>query len=903
MIRLRADEHRYLVSAQGRDEALVRQIPGCRFVASAQALQLPRQPGVIDALDRTFGEHGWEHPADLDQEVVEIRSRQVPVAQQQAVVSLVGNEFAVECAFGDKELVKLVPGYRWSAPQRKWFLPACPMALDLLREHFGALVEPDEAVLKLVELKRIDEAEALSRASLVVDRAEHPVSDLPTPVEAMRPAEIPAEETPSPLLDRLDRLASAVEELVDLLRAGGQISAAVETSNHSDESSLAIEVTENRTQAAIGAWRDILVEADLNPTEALQRINSGLQLARAEDLPVMRATAGIASTMAGDHQGALSYFRKAQEHAGIAFEGDLDQRIGESYVESVLALISGATAPERPVASLDGLEELVLAELVHNSGFNDAGLGSKEARDVLSLLMDDQYLRRREPVLADYCRVLHLVCVARGGRWMAAERVVDMLRHGDLTDDGFALGTIVLANTVFEQPCLDEWLLRWPPETSEVGFDDLRKIAQDAGLRLARVDATLGAQASLAVLALISAASIEVASLDERRALVRLIPPRAGERRFAEFLAAFQLAQSGTRKVTQNFPGYLQVLGNVALAQSAPHLLTVFVNDSGGPDSTTRRIAEDVYLDTLRTRGVQDPNAEVIELIDMLAESPKVDNLLNEICRGIEELDFPGAKSFTREQRADIFERAFNLAVKAGHDHDAVTAFDRYSREMLKHGDFERLRTLCMSVPPGFKPLQLPVGQALLSLQLERDEDFEATAELVLRNCNLKDPGDEGTHELKGLGLAFPKFKEFLDGRLEDELGEDQTEPSFEGIRLVVVGGHQWLKKHAMPQFDTWGLKTTWLDPDEAKNGSQATSLASGESDLIVINTACISHAASGRVGAEANKATSKTKVAYHNSRGLGALLSITREALADSAPLVEAPRPTKAAGRRKLLR
>lgn len=132
VIRVRAEEHRYLVTASGRDEALVRRIPGCRYVATAEALLLPRQPGTILALDRTFGPDGWEHAADLALEVSETRSRQNAPAQQEAHVSLQGNELSVECAFGDKELVKLVPGYRWSAPQRKWFLPASPMALEIL---------------------------------------------------------------------------------------------------------------------------------------------------------------------------------------------------------------------------------------------------------------------------------------------------------------------------------------------------------------------------------------------------------------------------------------------------------------------------------------------------------------------------------------------------------------------------------------------------------------------------------------------------------------------------------------------------------------------------------------------------------------------------------------------------
>jgi hypothetical protein len=118
---------------------------------------------------------------------------------------------------------------------------------------------------------------------------------------------------------------------------------------------------------------------------------------------------------------------------------------------------------------------------------------------------------------------------------------------------------------------------------------------------------------------------------------------------------------------------------------------------------------------------------------------------------------------------------------------------------------------------------------------------------------------------------------------------------------LVVVGGHEWLRKHAVPKFDSWGIRTTWLDPDSAKNGAQATSLAGGESDLVVINTACISHAASGRVLEEAKKAN--VRFAFHNSRGLGALLSITRDALADAEPPIEAPRATRASERRKLLR
>lgn len=914
---LRADENRYLLNANGREEALALRIPGCRNVASLRALQLARQPGVILSLDRLFGEGRWEHAPDLAQEIVESRGRQPAAPQQRASVTLIGNELAVECAFGDKELVKLVPGYRWSAPQRKWFLPAYPMSLELLGDLFADSLDVEEPVRRLLELKRVDEEESLRRATSRPDPELPPTieSDTLTP-EAKAPsvespsaatlaiAEVPAVTAPDGLFERLDRLTGAVEELVALLRTGVSAPIAARKVEQNQEEAIAFADLQTNPDES---WREILAKAATSPTAALQQLRTPLQMAGQDQLPTLRAVAGIAYSLQGEHREALTYFRRAQESAETTLDPDLRQRLTAAYLDSVVALIGATASPERPIADRAGLEELVLAELVKDAGFVDEGLGSKESRDLLSLLMDDQLLRRIDPVLTDYCRVLHLVCVARGGKWMAAERVVEMLRHRDLTDVGFALGLIVLANTVFEQPCMEEWIGRWPPETSELGFDDLRAVVETSLARLKEVDPTISSAAALAVLALASGARLEVASLDERRELVRVLPPRAIERRYAEFLAAYQPAEAGTRKVAQNFPGYLQILANSPLSQSAPHLLTVFVNDSGGTDSTTQRIAEDVYLSALTQRGVRDPQSEVLDLVDMLAESPKADNLLNEVCRFIEDGEVPGSGSFTHDQRIELFERTFRVSLQAGHNLDSVNAFDRVVRERLQHGEFEQLRTFCLGVPPGFKPLQLPVGQALLSLQLESGEDFEPAAELVLRNCNPKLPDDEGTHELKGLGLVFPRFREYLESHISDENEPlAQAMPDFSGRKVLVVGGHEWLRKHAVPMFESWGVKCTWLTPDEAKNGAQATSLAAGAADLVVINTACISHAASGRVKAEFERAQhdGNIKIAYHHSRGLGALLSITREALADTEPPITAGRPvSRASERRRLLR
>jgi len=910
VVKLRADEHRYLVSAEGEEEALLKTVPGCRFVAAAQAHQLPRQPGSVIALDRLFGRQGWECPSDLMQELSEIRGRQPVPAQHEAHVSLVGNELSVECAFGDKELVKLVPGYRWSAPQRRWFLPASPMALAMLREEFGPLLLVAEDAAAFLKLKGNDEDAAVERARAVGRREPakaDPVAAVVEPhrtePELLETGRAAGDHLDSPTVESLvERLVVAVESLErTIARLAERLPENVEIEVAGPTVEEVPAMFANEEPAADSTtWRELLAAVDADPEEVLARLSSQLQLAGESDLPALRALHGIASALDGDYSGALTFLRKAEEHSAVPLEAELQARSRSAYRDSVLALISAACQPERPIESMDALEEMVLAELVHDTGFDDGALAGREALELLSFLMDDAHLRTFDPGLSDYCRLLHLLSVARGGRWMAAERVIEMLRHRDLTEDGFALGLVVLSNTVFEQPCMDEWLFRWPPESSAVGFDDLKWIVSHGVPKLRSVSRSIAGDSAIALLGLISAAAVEVAQMDERRELVRLLPPGASARRYAEFLAAYQLAAAGHKRVAQDFPGYLQVLAESPLAQSAPHLLTVFVSDSGGAGSTTRRIAEEVFLESVEHRGVADPATEVLELLDMLADSPKADRLMNRLGLMVEEDGFPGASSFNHSQRLALFECALKLALKAGHDVDCVEAFDRLVREMEKHGEMESVRSLCLGIPQGFKPLQLPVGQALLTLQLQAGEDFEAAAEMVLRQSDSDDPKDEGSHELKGLAIAFPRFREFLEARQVALAGVADVDLS--GRRLVVVGGHEWLRKLAMPKFESWGVKATWLDPDSAKNGTQALDLAAGSTDLVIVNTACISHAASGRVKEQADKAG--IRKAYHNSRGVGALLSIAREALADTAPPVVETKPlTKHDRRKKLLR
>jgi hypothetical protein len=889
MVFLRADEHRYLLTAEGTDEAQALRIPGCRHVGAARALQLSRQPGVVLALDRIFGEGRWEHAPELAQEVVETRGRAVAPPQQRAAVTLSGNELAVECAFGDKELVKLVPGYRWSAPQRKWFLPAYPMTLELLGDYFGELLEVDEAVRRLLELKKVDEDAALQRAQArPVAAAATAVSPSDGPV--VQPTAAGGDSSPPVQPDesllsngqslgaRLDRLATAVEELVGLLRinVGALGAQPVVPVTAADEPPAATE-----TEPAPGDWRELLAGLDADPTETCARALRQAQTAGADSEPSLRAVAGLAMARMRQYEDSLGTLRRALERPGTV-DPELEREATLAYVGAVVSLISDECGPQQGISSEADFQSALLSELVNDSGFDGARLGSAAARARLDYLVNDPVLRRVAPRLSDHCRIAHLLGVARGGQWMAANRITDILRERTLGDDGFALALILLANAIYDGSSLDDWDRAWPKEDISEALPDLSWLTQSALERLTALggDNEIAEPAAIACLACIAGGPQEWASMSQRKSLVQFVALRhAGRRQYAEFLAGFQLARNGQKTVIGLFPGWVKVLAQWRLSGSAGYLMEVAANDQGGSGSLTWAMAEDVYLPALSLWGIADGQAELVDLLDLLEGGKRPDNYLNEAGRLVESTDLPWTRNVSRDQRKLLYERALDVSLKQGHDRDSVEAFDRLVRELRAEGDRAQLTTLCVRLSTGMRALRAPALEVLLSEQLESGEPFEDTADQLLR---LAKPGEEADFEVHGLAAAFPRFAAFLKERADAAAPgtEPQVKPPNEGQKVVVVGGHQWLKKHALPVLeDQWRLKVDWLDPDSAKNGQQSLDLASGSADLIVINAACISHAASGRVIAEA-KASNRQYVAHH-SRGVGALLAFVNKSLA----------------------
>ncbi|HXU22853.1 MAG TPA: hypothetical protein VN697_02370, partial [Tepidiformaceae bacterium] len=193
MPRLEGEENRYLLYAEAREAPFVRRMPGHRYSAPQRCWLFPRQPGVVLALDRVFGRDNWEAAEDLTVDVAFARGRLFAPPQSNARVELEGTQLTVQCTSGDRELVKLVPGYRWSPAKTRWSIAALPLALDILKERFGRSLSIGPGVETYIELRRQDEARAV--ASIAASAAPALAPEVPAvqaPLAPQSPESLPS---------------------------------------------------------------------------------------------------------------------------------------------------------------------------------------------------------------------------------------------------------------------------------------------------------------------------------------------------------------------------------------------------------------------------------------------------------------------------------------------------------------------------------------------------------------------------------------------------------------------------------------------------------------------------------------------------------------------------------------
>jgi hypothetical protein len=931
MIELDADENRYLVRAGAGDAVALRRIPGHRYNPAQRGWQFPRQAGVVLALDHVFGAGAWRAHGDLGIEIAEVRGRTYPPAQNDAFAELDGAQLAIECSIADKELVKVVPGYRWSPAQRRWFVAAAPLALELLRERFGDHLKVSAAAQTYIELRRIDEEHAAEHApgepaplpAFVADAARPYVPVAPVVEPAIPPrerADAPAADesaaaeadvTPSlsvqmaRLTEAVDGLRLVLEAVLPRLAPAGVAAAPMTAEAPETDESPSVEPDGN----GAGTWRELFADVGDDPSGVLDTAMRRIQTADPGQDTELRAVAGVAAVAVHEFDVAMTQLRTALTRDGALADATLANDARDAYLTAALALVTADCGPVRPIATTDAFREMLLAELSRDGGFDDATIGSTEARSRLEFLVNDPVLRRVSPVVSDYCRVAHLLGVSRSGAWMQVERVADVLRDTSLRGEGLAFATILFANVLVGEPCIEEWEMSFPERRGEAFAQDFGGLTERLIAQLPGLEPNLARDASLACLRCLAEAPAECATADQRRALVAQIPGSSSLRRYGEFLAAFPLAARGQRSVGREFPGYVEILAAKSLEQTAPHILDVFVQDSGGPGSLARLVAENVIVASVRDRGLTDPQTQLIDLLDILKESPRVDNLLNDLGRLVEDAEFPGADAFTRDQRKTLYRRALQESIEKGHDHDMREAFNRLVRELQDEGARPELRTLAAKYQNGPKHLRIGSLVLLLEALLQEREPFRDTLEALVAANAARTAGDEDdvVAELQGLSEVFPEVDEPLRELLKQRGAEPTTSvvhPDVSGKHVVVIGGHQWLKKQALPVLvERWRLKVDWLEPQVAKNGPQALGLAGGAADLVIINTSCIGHAASGRARAEA-LAVGKPFL-NQPSHGVGSLLTFVRAALAGLEPGGEqAARPlSRMEIRRKLVK
>ena len=63
---------------------------------------------------------------------------------------------------------------------------------------------------------------------------------------------------------------------------------------------------------------------------------------------------------------------------------------------------------------------------------------------------------------------------------MAVERVADVLRDTSLRDDGLAFATILFANVLVGEPCVDQWIMSFPQPPRDSFEQDLQSLVARA---------------------------------------------------------------------------------------------------------------------------------------------------------------------------------------------------------------------------------------------------------------------------------------------------------------------------------------------------------------------------------------------------------------------------------------
>lgn len=773
---------------------------------------------------------------DLEEEVErrirEVEGHRCPRGEPHTLVDEDGL-LLVYCHFEDREQAKRIPGYRWDPERRAWVYPSSRLHRVMAEVAYRAGAdEPPAPRPTSYPAPRPPQAPAPAFTTADADAAVRRALD--SVVEANRKAQEQLEEfgrTLARLVERIELIERRLVDGLDGLQRGFE---SLKFATAAEASPVAAAAA----PAPIAPRRpeDLLDLCRSAPRDALREIERQLAL---EPSPAWRAVEAIAAANAGDWRRAVRWLEAT---SGAALPKQLREERAVVLRRAVAAVIGAAistdTADPEAVAA-------AFAAILESGGLSDEQrLNLAEASEPTRWA----WIRAEAPQLEELRRLTAALAAlpAAGSEPLGA--LLDILRTADAPQHRRAalLGAACALAGVPSLTALDAW---WPGSPA-ARRTDLGALAGSLAEFVRALPEGARASAALAALALL--APLDEVPMQVRRDLLRAVPE--GDRRpLAEFLAVFRPAVASEHPPNpEHYPGLARELVRRLQSRTVPaEAVDSYLQEVAlqGTSQWQRALADGGVLEA-RVEAYGLPDGDALDTLIELARAVPNGEGLNRLARLVEDTPDSG----TPDTRERLFEAAFEASSKSRNQ--ARDAFLRLLRHAQAHWEQERRRGwIAQQCGSGHSHTRILASIEYATEMLEAlDSADDVAAALEPLRANLE--GQQSKLDLSLAGEVLLLFSELRERFGEDvrlpELPLPEAEapaeaPALRPLRLLIVGGHQRLRRHALPRLEARGHQVQWLGPDEAVTGSQLPQAAAGACDYVLVITPYISHAAAER--------------------------------------------------------
>lgn len=756
-------------------------------------------------------------------------------------------ELLVSCHFEDREQAKRVPGYRWDPDRRVWVYPDSELHRTLVALAFR------------VSVKGGEEPPETPPGS--------PAVTVPPPAREGRGPGIREVHEGAPILARWQedlqaRLAQVERRLVELTAALERAERRLTAQLDALLERVAVRPTTTELPHDLAAAMPdaggpglgtpdplSLLRRCLDEPEAALRELEG-QLARAPTR-VLRALEAVAAWRAGKGAQAM---RALEASGGTELPVSLAEVRGSVLEEAALAPFAQALGTGGRTA-----DEVLLAL---GGALLRGGLAKEAAGQLLRAAELEAWgwVARERPDLGETRDAVRRAARAVLGLAGPETTVEALALLRPESSPALLLVSLATAVTVAaggaNAPRLARW---WPKRSFELDADHAERALAALRDRAAALPRELHSAVALGALALAAPFDQAVVPMRWRRALLDWVPHEGDERTLAEFFAAFRPAlQEDATPSPDRYPGLAHELcrrieaGEVDAPTVDAYLEELTLQ---GERAWKQAIVVGGVL-SARVRRFGLPEGDSFAVLDDLASAADDHGQTwNELARLLEDGEAANSGSLGSQALERVYARALEAARENANQ--SVEAFYRFLRHADEYWEDERaLSWLADQTALRPRSRQLAAATEFARRRLARAnsvEDVVAAVEPLVALISAGERSAEVGEELAVLLDDVPAWRDAVAERFPLRRSQ-QAGPSQPArpLRLVVVGGHQDLRRHAQPRIEARGHFVTWLDPDEAKQGSRLRDAASGSCDYVLVIIPYVSHAANERARQEA---------------------------------------------------